>query len=69
MANMKSDASNATAADRAQKLVARPATPTKAELAERAHEDYVTRGGEDGHDVGVSATEPSRTFALVSQGQ
>ena len=51
MANAKTDASNATAADRAQKLVARPATPTNADLAERAYEHYLARGGEHGHDL------------------
>ena len=51
MANAKTDASNATAADRAQKLVTRPATATNADLAERAYEHYLARGGEHGHDV------------------
>jgi hypothetical protein len=51
MPNAKTDASSATAADRAQKLVARPATPANADLAERACEHYLARGGEHGHDV------------------
>ena len=51
MANAKTDGSSATAADRAQKLVARPATPTNADLAERAYEHYLARGGKHGHDV------------------
>ena len=51
MANAKTDASSATAANRAQKLVARPATPTNADLAERAYEQYLARGGKHGHDV------------------
>ena len=50
MANAKADAGNATAADRAQKLIARPATPTNEDLAERAYEHYRARGGEHGHD-------------------
>ena len=40
MANAKTDASSATAADRAQKLVARPGIPTNADLTERAYEHY-----------------------------
>ena len=51
MANANTDASSATAADRARKLVARPATPTNADLAERAYEHYLARGGEHGRDA------------------
>ena len=50
MARAKTDRT-ATAADRAPKSVAHPATATVSNIARRAHDLYLARGCEHGHDV------------------
>ena len=51
VAKEKTDERTATAADRASKSMAQPATVTDSDVARRAHDLYVGRGGEHGHDV------------------
>jgi hypothetical protein len=45
------DSTIAAAADYAPKPQAQPATVTTADIARRAYDLYLTRGGEAGHDV------------------
>ena len=47
----KTDDSIATAADRAPKAQAQPATVTNSDIARRAYDLYLGRGCEHGHDV------------------
>jgi hypothetical protein len=42
---------NMNTVGRAQKLVAQSATPTNDDLAQRAYEHYLARGGEHGRDL------------------
>ena len=51
MARAKIDERTATAADRAPKSLAQPATVTTDDIARRAYDLYLARGREDGHDV------------------
>ena len=51
MAKAKTDARTATVADRAPKSLGQPATVTDGDVARRAYDLYLGRGGEHGHDV------------------
>jgi len=51
MAKAKTDQRAATAADRAPKSVAQPATLTDSDVARRAYDLYLARGCEHGHDL------------------
>ena len=51
MARAKTDERAATAADRAPKSLAQPATVTNSDVARRAYDLYLARGCEHGHDV------------------
>jgi len=47
----KTNAVVATAADRAPEALLRPPSVTDSDVARRAHELYLARGSEHGHDV------------------
>jgi len=51
MAKAKTDERRASAADRAPKSLARPATITRGDVARRAYDLYLARDREPGHDV------------------
>ena len=51
MAKAKTDERTATAADRASKSLAQPATVTTSDVACRAYDLYLARDREHGHDV------------------
>jgi hypothetical protein len=51
MAKAKTDERSVSAADRASKSLARPATITKGDVAHRAYDLYLARDCEPGHDV------------------
>jgi Protein of unknown function (DUF2934) len=50
-AKRKTDESAATAADRAPKSLPKRSHVTDSDIARRAHDRYLARGAEDGHDV------------------
>ena len=51
MAKAKTDAKTVTAAGRAPKSLAQPATLADTDIARRAYDLYLARGCEHGHDV------------------